>query len=117
MKDRFDGLVEHLLDGGLFLQQAIEILEKKHDPGRAGAQPAATSAPPPSNSESIAIRCSGKWWSTKLGGTRTRARRKPAARAGQSAQEETGHRVDMDLLIFDLGRHADRFQTGSGARR
>ena len=28
MKDGFDGLVEHLLDGGLFLQQAIEILEK-----------------------------------------------------------------------------------------
>ena len=28
MKDKFDGLVEHLLDGGLFLQQAIEILEK-----------------------------------------------------------------------------------------
>ncbi|MEO8594685.1 MAG: helix-turn-helix domain-containing protein [Candidatus Solibacter sp.] len=28
MKERFDGLVEHLLDGELFLQQAIEILEK-----------------------------------------------------------------------------------------
>jgi Fis family transcriptional regulator, factor for inversion stimulation protein len=28
MKDEFNGLVEHLLDGGLFLQQAIEILEK-----------------------------------------------------------------------------------------
>src|SRR5215471_15834561 len=28
MKDVFDGLVEHLLNGGLFLQQAIEILEK-----------------------------------------------------------------------------------------
>jgi len=30
MKDRFDGLVDHLLDGGLFLQQAIEILETNH---------------------------------------------------------------------------------------
>jgi len=28
MKERFDGLVEHLLDGELFLQQAIEILER-----------------------------------------------------------------------------------------
>ena len=28
MKDGFDGLVAHLLDCGLFLQQAIEILEK-----------------------------------------------------------------------------------------
>ena len=28
MKEKYDGLVEHLLDGGLFLQQAIEILEK-----------------------------------------------------------------------------------------
>ena len=28
MKDRFDGVVAHLLDGGLFLQEAIEILEK-----------------------------------------------------------------------------------------
>ena len=28
MKEGFEGLVEHLLDGGLFLQQAIEILEK-----------------------------------------------------------------------------------------
>ena len=28
MKDRFDELVERLLDGGLFLQQAVEVLEK-----------------------------------------------------------------------------------------
>jgi DNA-binding NtrC family response regulator len=28
MKDKFDGLVEHLLAGGIFLQQAIEVLEK-----------------------------------------------------------------------------------------
>ena len=28
MKDRFDGLVEHLLESGFFLQQAIEVLEK-----------------------------------------------------------------------------------------
>ena len=28
MKDKFDGLVDHLLNGGIFLQQAIEVLEK-----------------------------------------------------------------------------------------
>ena len=28
MKDKFDGVVEHLLNGGIFLQQAIEVLEK-----------------------------------------------------------------------------------------
>jgi DNA-binding NtrC family response regulator len=28
MKDKFDGLVEHLLNGGIFLQEAIEVLEK-----------------------------------------------------------------------------------------
>ena len=28
MKERFDGLVDHLLNSGIFLQQAIEVLEK-----------------------------------------------------------------------------------------
>jgi DNA-binding NtrC family response regulator len=28
MKDKFDGVVEHLLNGGIFLQEAIEVLEK-----------------------------------------------------------------------------------------
>jgi len=28
MKDKFDGLVDHLLNGGIFLQQAVEVLEK-----------------------------------------------------------------------------------------
>jgi DNA-binding NtrC family response regulator len=28
MKDRFDGVVQQLLDGGIFLEQAIEVLEK-----------------------------------------------------------------------------------------
>ena len=28
MKDNFDALVQHLLNGGIFLEQAIEILEK-----------------------------------------------------------------------------------------
>ena len=28
MKERFDGLLEHLLNGNIFLEEAIEILEK-----------------------------------------------------------------------------------------
>ena len=28
MKERFDGLVEHLLDNGFFLEEAVELLEK-----------------------------------------------------------------------------------------
>jgi len=28
MKERFDGLVEHLMGAGLFLEQAVEILER-----------------------------------------------------------------------------------------
>jgi Fis family transcriptional regulator, factor for inversion stimulation protein len=29
MKNEFDGLVEHLLRGNIFMQEAIELLEKK----------------------------------------------------------------------------------------
>lgn len=29
MKSEFDGLVEHLLQGNIFMQEAIELLEKK----------------------------------------------------------------------------------------
>lgn len=28
MKENFDGLVKHLLDGNIFLQEAIEVLER-----------------------------------------------------------------------------------------
>jgi len=28
MKERFDGLIEHLLTGNIFLQEAIELLER-----------------------------------------------------------------------------------------
>ena len=28
MKDQFDGLVEHLLDKGFFMEEAVELLEK-----------------------------------------------------------------------------------------
>ena len=66
MKERFDGLVEHLLDGGLFLQQAIEILEKSMIQGALEQQPRQSVRRRQSNSASIAIRCSGRWWRTRL---------------------------------------------------
>src|SRR3954447_26680915 len=28
MKERFDGLIEHLMEAGFFLEQAVEILER-----------------------------------------------------------------------------------------
>ena len=36
MKDKFDGLVDHLLNGGIFLQEAIEVLEKSMIEGALG---------------------------------------------------------------------------------
>jgi DNA-binding NtrC family response regulator len=36
MKDKFDALVEHLLNGGIFLPQAIEVLEKNMIQGALG---------------------------------------------------------------------------------
>ena len=36
MKDEFDGLVQHLLNGGIFLPEAIEVLEKNMIRGALG---------------------------------------------------------------------------------
>ena len=81
MKEGFDGLVEHLLDGGLFLQQAIEILEKSMIQGalqnNQGNQCAAA--------KQLGIHrntLQRKMVAYDVDGARTRARRKPMARAG-----------------------------------
>ena len=81
MKDGFDGLVEHLLDGGLFLQQAIEILEKSMIQGALqrnhGNQCAAA--------KQLGIHrntLQRKMVAYAVGGTHTRVRRKPMAHAG-----------------------------------
>jgi DNA-binding NtrC family response regulator len=80
MKDGFDGLVEHLLDGGLFLQQAIEILEKSMIQGalqkNQGNQCAAA--------KQLGIHrntLQRKMVTYEVGGAR--ARRKPMARSAQ----------------------------------
>jgi Fis family transcriptional regulator len=87
MKERFDGLVEHLLDGELFLQQAIEILERSMIQGALtrnnGNQCAAA--------KQLGIHrntLQRKMVSYALGGTRPRARRKPAARAGNPRRKK-----------------------------
>jgi len=87
MKDRFDGLVDHLLDGGLFLQQAIEILEKSMIQGALqrnhGNQCAAA--------KHLGIHrntLQRKMVVYGVGGTR--ARRKPMARAGNPRKTKAG---------------------------
>jgi Fis family transcriptional regulator, factor for inversion stimulation protein len=88
MKEGFDGLVEHLLDGGLFLQQAIEILEKSMIQGALehnhGNQCAAA--------KQLGIHrntLQRKMVAYEVGGARLRVRRKPVGRAGNS-RKKTG---------------------------
>ena len=87
MKERFDGLVEHLLDGQLFLQQAIEILEKSMIQSALernhGNQCAAA--------KQLGIHrntLNRKMMAYELGGARPRVRRKPAARAGNPRRKK-----------------------------
>ena len=89
MKDRFEGLVDHLLDGGLFLQQAIEILEKSMIEGalqrNRGNQCAA--------SKQLGIHrntLQRKMVAYAVGGTRPRVRRKPITRAGHTRKRKMG---------------------------
>ncbi len=88
MKDGFDGLVEHLLDGGLFLQQAIEILEKSMIQGALqnnhGNQCAAA--------KQLGIHrntLQRKMVAYEVGGTRPRIKRKPITRAGHPRKKKT----------------------------
>jgi DNA-binding NtrC family response regulator len=89
MKENFDALVQHLLNGGIFLGQAIEILEKRMI-------------------ESALERCRGNRCSVSkhlgihrntlqrkmaeygLSDGRARSRRKPVARAAPSRKRKAG---------------------------
>ena len=87
MKDRFDGLVDHLLDGGLFLQQAIEILEKSMIQGSLGRNHGNQCA----TAKQLGIHrntLQRKMVAYEVGGPR--ARRKPMARAGHPRKKKTG---------------------------
>jgi DNA-binding NtrC family response regulator len=90
MKERFDGLVEHLLDGQLFLQQAIEILEKSMIQSALvrnhGNQCAAA--------KQLGIHrntLQRKMVFYELGGTRPRVRRKPVERAGNPRRKKAAN--------------------------
>ena len=89
MKDRFDGLVEHLLHGNIFLQEAIEILERSMIQGAlersAGNQCAA--------SKQLGIHrntLQRKMVEYGLGKRRARARRKPVVREVRPPKRKTG---------------------------
>ena len=89
MKDGFEGLVEHLLDGGLFLQQAIEILEKSMIQGalqhNQGNQCAAA--------KQLGIHrntLQRKMVAYEVGGTHARPRRKPMTRAANPRRSKAG---------------------------
>ncbi len=82
MKEGFEGLIDHLVGGGFFLEEAVEILEK----GMIGRALAKTN-----NNQSEASKVLGihrntlqrKMLQYEIDGKRPR--RKPAARAGKSA--------------------------------
>ena len=81
MKEKFDGVVEHLLDGGIFLQEAIEVLEKNMIQGalaRCGGNQSAASKALGIHRNTL----QRKIVEYKLGNGRVRVRRKPMARQG-----------------------------------
>ena len=89
MKDRFDGLVDHLLAGNIFLEEAIEILE------RGMIQRALERS---SGNQSAASKLLGihrntlqrKIMEYGLGNGRAHAHAKPAARARVPRRPRTG---------------------------
>ena len=83
MKDKFDALVEHLLNGGIFLPQAIEVLEKNMIQGALGRCGGNRSAA----SKLLGIHrntLQRKMLEYELGSRRARVRRKPVGSQGAS---------------------------------
>jgi DNA-binding NtrC family response regulator len=78
MKENFDALVQHLLNGGIFLGQAIEILEKRMIEGsleRCGGNRCSVSKRLGIHRNTL----QRKMAEYGLGEGRSRARRKPVA--------------------------------------
>jgi DNA-binding NtrC family response regulator len=90
MHDGFDGLVKQLLDGGIFLEQAIEVLEKGMIQGALDRS---------NGNQCAAARLIGVHRNTlqrkmvdyHLLGPRGRARRKPAGRAGATKRKKAAN--------------------------
>jgi DNA-binding NtrC family response regulator len=90
MKDRFNEVVKHLLDSGIFLEQAIEVLEKGMIQGALERS---------TGNQCAASRLLGIHRNTLqrkmveyalTAPARGRARRKPAGRAGVTKGKKTG---------------------------
>jgi Fis family transcriptional regulator len=91
MKDRFNDVVEHFLESGIFLEQAIEVLEKGMIQGALERS---------KSNQCAAARLLGIHRNTlqrkmvaydlNAPGARVRARRKPAGRAGSPKGKKTG---------------------------
>jgi DNA-binding NtrC family response regulator len=89
MKEKFDGLVEHLLSGNIFLQEAIEILERSmilRALERTGGNQSAASKRLGIHRNTL----QRKMVEYGLGSTRVRARRKPVAREGRPRKRKAG---------------------------
>lgn len=89
MKSEFDALVEHLLSGNIFLQEAVEVLERKMIEGALKTSEGNQSAA----SKQLGIHrntLQRKMLDFGLGNGRTRARRKPAEREIRSRRKKAG---------------------------
>lgn len=89
MKERFDALVEHLLNGSFFLQQAVEILEKnmiERSLARNGGNQSAASKQLGIHRNTLQRKIS----EYGLGNGRPRLRKKPLARAGRLPRRKIG---------------------------
>ena len=89
MKEKFDGLVEQLLRGGVVLQDAIEVLERSMIHGALTANSGNQCAA----SKQLGIHrntLQRKMVEYGIGNGRTHVRRKPVARAGRPRKKKTG---------------------------
>ena len=89
MKDRFDGLVDHLLNGRISLAEATQILERSMIQGalaRNGGNQCAASRTLEIHRNTL----QRKMIEYGLATARPRARRKPMARAGRMPRKKTG---------------------------
>ena len=87
MKNEFDALVEHLLAGEIFLEEAIELLERRMIQGaleRSGGKQTAASKKLGIHRNTL----QRKMVQYQLGNSRPR--RKPAARAGRTHKRKSG---------------------------
>jgi DNA-binding NtrC family response regulator len=87
MKDRFDGVVDQLLTGNIFLEEAIEVLERnmiQKALEREGGNRSAVSKRLGIHRNTLQRKMA------EYGLGNGRARRKPAARAGRPRKPKTG---------------------------